>query len=67
MIRKEKEKEIALKKQIEDGIRVRMEEWERLEKEKEDVRATERAVEARRIAHLEHTIGEKEEKQSKCL
>ena len=66
MIRNKKEKQIALEKQIEDSIRVRMTEWEQLEREKEDVRATERAVATRHIAHLKHTISEKEEKEIKC-
>ena len=65
-IRIEKEKQLALEKQIEDRIAAKMTEWENLEKQKEEVRISERAAEAKRIALLEHTIREKEEKEKEC-
>ena len=42
-----------------------MSEWEQFEREKEVVRASERAVESKCIAHLELTIREKEAKEKK--
>ena len=65
-IRKEKEQQLALEKQIEDRIGARMTEWNKLEQEKEQTRHKERVVEAQRIAHLEQTIREKEEKKNEC-
>ena len=59
-IRKEKEQQLALEKQIEERIEARMAEWD-------NVRVMERAVEAKRIARLEQTIREKEEKDKKCF
>ena len=59
-IRKEKEQQLALEKQIEERIEARMAEWD-------NVQVMERAVEAKRIAHLEQTIREKEEKDKKCF
>ena len=55
----DKEQQLALEKQIEDRIGVRMTEWDKLEKEKKQTCQTERVVKAQRIAHLEHTIREK--------
>ena len=67
-IRLEKEKLLALEKQIEDRIAVKMTEWENLEKQKEEVCLTERAFDSKRIALLEHTIrvNEEKEKQTQC-
>ena len=65
-IRIEKEKQLALEKQIEDRIAAKMTEWENLEKQKEEARHTERAAEAKRISLLECTIQEKEEKGTEC-
>ena len=65
-IREEKEKQVALEKKIEDRIAARLSLWEQLEKEKEEVRASERVVEAKRIVNLELSLREKENKGSKC-
>ena len=65
-IRVEKEKQVALEKKIEDRIAARLALWEQLEKEKEEVRTSERVVEAKRIANLELSLRDKEDKGSKC-
>ncbi len=58
-IRKDKEQKLAFEKPIEDNIGARM---ELLKNQKEEVCHKERAVEAKRIAHLKQFIKEKEQK-----
>ena len=61
-IRKEKEHKLVFEKQIEDRIAPKMAEYEVREQQKEEVCHKERAAEAKRIAHLEQFIKEKEQK-----
>ena len=65
-IRREKEQQLALQKQIEDRIAARMAKYQVLEQQKEEVIHKERAAETKHIAHLKQFIKEKEKKDKDC-